>query len=483
MIRSCSENQSLRQRRDKKVARRETSGIEPINLRALKEREESARTFSAGINLRTVPDVARLATFLQPLRGKRISNQLFSKIFFQLFLLCLIVALFSLSAIAAEEKENPLAKFSKILPEKIESFRKSGADKLTQDFSKASGTDINLGPSFLRQYTSPILEKSSFLVVTIIETESEYDAYSLFSLDNVKASYQGASPNKCEFGAACFREGYLKFIKGNTVVEISFIEPGTTPKFVTKEQAEKDRTTVIKTVNSLAKSIADNLPQSEEDIPSIIKHLPDWENVQSRTSYTRTYKALRYVHNFSLLDSMPAEEFIEAVVVKYDNAKLVVIEHNTPQLAADADQRIQQKIAELKSQNQPVPTSFKRVGNYSVFVFDAPDEATANNLINQVTYEKTAQWLYGDPYEYERANRNYMLTTGGIIVTVLKTAGLALFACLVIGGGFGYIVFMRRRKQQAMTEAFSDAGGMLRLNLDEMTPQTDPARLLNKTND
>jgi len=472
--RSCSENQSLRQRRNEKVAGRETSGIKHINLRTLEEREEtSARTLSTGINLVFVPDVSRPATFLQPLRGRRIFKQFVRRKFFQLFLLCCAVPLFSLSVIAAEEKkkENPLAKFSKILPEKVESFRKSGADSLTKDFQ--------------RSYTSPLLDKTSFLLVSIIQTESEYDAYSLFSIDNVKDSYIGVTLNKCEFGLVCSNgNGYfLRFIKGNYFVIIEIVDPGMAVRPVTKEEAEEIEKATTRTENTIAKSIADNLPQSEEDIPSIIKHLPDWEKVQSRTSYVRSYKDLRYVDNFSLLDSMPAEDSIEAVVAKYDNAKLVVIEHNTPQLAADADAKIQQKIAELKSQNQPVPSAFKRVGNYSVFVFDAPDEATANNLINQVTYEKTAQWLYGDPFEYDRANRHYLLTAGGVIVTVLKTAGLALFTCLVIGGGFGYIVFMRRRKEQAMNHAFSDAGGMMRLNLDEMTPQADPARLLNKAND
>ncbi len=37
-----------------------------------------------------------------------------------------------------------------------------------------------------------------------------------------------------------------------------------------------------------------------------------------------------------------------------------------------------------------------------------------------------------------------------------------------------------RRARQAMTEAFSDAGGIVRLNLDELTAQSDPERLLTR---
>jgi hypothetical protein len=44
-------------------------------------REESSfRAFSAGINLQSVPDVSRLATFFVPLHGKRISKQFLRKV-------------------------------------------------------------------------------------------------------------------------------------------------------------------------------------------------------------------------------------------------------------------------------------------------------------------------------------------------------------------------------------------------------------------
>lgn len=408
-----------------------------------------------------------------------------SKKVLQSCLICALVALFSLHIIAAEEK--PLAKFSKILPEKVESFRKTEADGITKDINKSSSADINITSSFYRIYKSPILGSTmASLDVRIIQTESEYDAYSLFSIDNANpaptATYK---PTRCEFGVACFKlDGfYLAFVKGNVIVRISITDPSMTVKPVSQKEAEMIMEARIKTIETLAKAVSDNLTSSQEDIPPIIKHLPDWENVQGRVSYTRNYKALKNVLGFSsgsLLDVMPVEENVESVVGKYDNAKLVIIEHGTPQIASDADTRIQQKINELKSQNQPVPSAHKRVGNYSVFVFDAPDEATANNLISQIDYGKTVQWLYGDPFENDRANRRYLLVAGGVIVTVLKTAGIALLLCFGIGGGFGYFVFVRRRRQQATSTAFSDAGGMMRLNLDDMTSQTDPARLLEK---
>jgi len=41
---------------------------------------------------------------------------------------------------------------------------------------------------------------------------------------------------------------------------------------------------------------------------------------------------------------------------------------------------------------------------------------------------------------------------------------------------------MPMQSQQEVQDAYSDAGGMLRLNLDEVNSTTDPARLLGPRN-
>src|SRR6266852_2587216 len=76
------------------------------------------------------------------------------------------------------------------------------------------------------------------------------------------------------------------------------------------------------------------------------------------------------------------------VVSNYGPSQLVIVEFTTPQFASDNDRRITAKIHELKNQGQPVPTAYRRVGNYSVFVFNAPDEQTAKQLIDQVKYQQ-----------------------------------------------------------------------------------------------
>jgi hypothetical protein len=183
-----------------------------------------------------------------------------------------------------------------------------------------------------------------------------------------------------------------------------------------------------------------------------------------------------------IFDAVSFEGGAQAVTAKYGDSRLVVIEFNTPQLASDNDHRIAAKIQDLRSGGIAVPTAYRRVGNYSVFVFNAPNEQTANQLIDQVKYQQVVQWLGDNPYLYEQATREFTETTLGVFVAVVKASGLALAACLGIGGVLGALLFSRRRAQQRAREAYSDAGGMLRLNLDEMTPQTDPARLLGRGN-
>ena len=116
-----------------------------------------------------------------------------------------------------------------------------------------------------------------------------------------------------------------------------------------------------------------------------------------------------------------------------------------------------------------------------MLVFDAPDEQTAKQLIDEVKYEQVVQWLGENPNILKEAQRQYVNTTLGVLVAVLKASGYALVACLGIGALAGALLFTRRRAQQSEA-AFSDAGGMLRLNLDDLTPETNPGRLLQDRN-
>jgi hypothetical protein len=239
----------------------------------------------------------------------------------------------------------------------------------------------------------------------------------------------------------------------------------------------------IFTVIAAAFAVAQAQPASpapgtaEDDTPILVKHLPNWETVAKTAKYSVTLDDLkRNVANQPVLDSISFEGGTEAVAANYAQGQLVIVEFSTPHFSVENNQRIAAKIEELKSQAQPVPSAYRRVGNYSVFVFNGSDEASANQLIDQVRYEKVVQWLGEDPHIYEKLQRYFADTSAGVLVTVLKSSGISLLVCLAMGGLFGFLLFRQRRAQAAAV--FSDAGGAVRLNLDELTKTTDPARLL-----
>lgn len=217
-----------------------------------------------------------------------------------------------------------------------------------------------------------------------------------------------------------------------------------------------------------------------QDIPVLVKHLPDWESAPQRGLYVETMPALKQlVPNQPILDAVLFNDGTDAATATYDGgARVVIFEYVTPQLAFDADAAINARLNELRGAGQPVPSAYRRVGNYSVFVFDAPNEAAATALINKVKYEQDVRWLGDDPFAVGRANRAWLNMSTSVIVNTVKATGIAIAVCLGIGGIFGGWIFMRRRSQSALTEEFSDAGGMLRLNLDEMSTQNNAPRLI-----
>ena len=216
-------------------------------------------------------------------------------------------------------------------------------------------------------------------------------------------------------------------------------------------------------------------------IPVLVMHLPDWEKkVGEGFVYTRSMPELQKAAGSQpILDAFDLDEGTEAVTAKYEGGRLVIVEFPTPQHSVDADARINERIAQLRAEGKPVPSAYKRVGNYSVFVFDAKDAAEAERLLAGVKYEKDVRWLGRNPHGDEIAQRAYTNTMTSVVVTVFKTSGLAIALCLGIGAVFGGIVFMRRRARVSAVAAYSDGGEMLRLNLlEDVTAPPRTANLL-----
>lgn len=211
-----------------------------------------------------------------------------------------------------------------------------------------------------------------------------------------------------------------------------------------------------------------------DGLPVLVKHLPDWENVRPTTAFARSTEELKLaLGDRPVLDLIDWTAGTEAVTAEYPAGKLLIVEYTSPQASLDADEKFAAAMAGDAS------TAYRRIGNYNAIVFDAASRAQAEALLDQIKYEKNIQWLGDNPFRIS-AERAFVLTTADIFVStvlwIVSGIGLA-----VVGGVIaGFFYFRSTDRRRARLAAFSDAGGMTRLNLDGFTADPASERLLNQ---
>ena len=366
--------------------------------------------------------------------------------------------------------DPPAAELMKILPAELGSFHRAASinpvttlakdGTLRPEFFPAS-PDPKSPPLFIGGEAEYAAKTGDKLLIEVVRFQTDSEAFSLLTL----IARRGDGPQSREIKFADVGTASTTDTRG-----VSFFK-GTT--FVRVTSADGNP----KTADELARSFAATIDKGEDEVPVLVKHLPDWLNVKGRTSYVMGPGAMReVVANQPVLDVISFDGGAEAAIANYGQSQLLIVEFTTPQFSIDNDQRIWTKIDELKKTGQPVPTAYRRVGNYSVFVFNAPDEKTASALIDQVKYEQVVQWLGDDPHLYQRLQKYFAQTSAGVLVAVLKSSGLSLLFCLAAGAIIGTMLFRHRRAQRAA--AYSDAGGSVRLNLDDLTGPVSSRPLL-----
>jgi len=269
------------------------------------------------------------------------------------------------------------------------------------------------------------------------------------------------------FGIA--EDNRVTFIKGDALYDVQDLSEGA-------KNPERLR--------GFVKQLADSLRGESGFVPVLALHMPDWDRkLSDGLGYAVSLPALvEEAGTRPALDAVSFDDGVEAATAQYEGGRLVIVEFPTPQHAFDADAAINKRIAELKAAGLPAPSSYKREGNYSVFVFDAPDSASAEKLISGVKYEKDVRWLGRNPHSEEIATRAYSSLMGGVVMTTVITTGLAILLCLTVGGVIGGAIFLSRRAKHAAQEIYSDAGGMLRLNIEDVNaPHT--TKLLGRSED
>lgn len=207
---------------------------------------------------------------------------------------------------------------------------------------------------------------------------------------------------------------------------------------------------------------------SEVDgIPVLIKHLPDWESVRNTAIFTNNPQDLKNaLGDRPVLDLIDFSGGTEAVAAAYPAGKLLIVEYTNPQGSVEADIKFQQHISNTPQNSQIV---YRRIGNYNTFVFDAADETAANSLLDEVKYQKTVQWLGEDPYLLKKLEKYFVNTTRDIFISTVLWIVMGIGISIVAGIISGVIFFRIREAKRATRRAYSDAGGLTRLNLDDLS--------------
>lgn len=142
---------------------------------------------------------------------------------------------------------------------------------------------------------------------------------------------------------------------------------------------------------------------------------------------------------------------------------LLVVEYHTPQFAGEAMERLSAFTGSLSGEEQG-RILHRREGNFLIQATGVADRALAERLVSSIKYPYGVKWLKNpllpneDPLEAEK--------TAQVLISTFLIIALVGLIAMLIGGTFGALIFIKRRKQ--LRAVFSDAGGMLRLDIDPL---------------
>ena len=273
--------------------------------------------------------------------------------------------------------ETPNADLLPLFPERLGSYRRTelptAADALIQQgVIKTSAGQLSGQATYAGGGNQRLL-------VEIVRSHQDAEAYSLLSIVAADARSKGSKVELTSaYGTAGFADkDQIGFFKGLDFVRITNLTPSNSSG-----------------LEPFAKALAETIDKGEAEIPALVKHLPMPDQSQKVATFLTRFNGIQtLVPNQSVLSAVETGGDADAAFADLGSSKVLIIEYNTPQLAKENDGKIIAKIHDLWTLGQPAPIGYRRVGNYSVFVFDAADDATAKQLIDQVKYEQIVQWL------------------------------------------------------------------------------------------
>jgi hypothetical protein len=367
---------------------------------------------------------------------------------FHFVTLITLTSLLILSAATAQGQGNqPSGR--ELLPDVLGNlWRADGAPKqlTAEQFRVVEDAEVYLEYGLQSVMTRAYLKGRDRMLIEVFEMRYPSGAYGLFT-----------------FNRGSLSAGQQEFQAGRYLVRVSGIT----------ETTAVDET--------LINSIRERLAGDQGEFSPLPGHLPEPGRISRTEKYLAGPTALAALKPFADLEGViNFTGGAEAVTAQYQNGdgqmSLIIIDYYTPQLAADNYARLKKYIESLSAEEKS-RRLIKRPGNYVVQAVNVRDRKTAHAIVDQIKYAPRVYWE-GDrfnsiPYEFrppdplalEEARR-----TGAFLLTTFYIIGLMITGSVLLGviaGGSFFYWRRYRRRQLGFENAFSDAGGTIRLNLDD----------------
>ncbi|MFN0083758.1 MAG: DUF6599 family protein [Blastocatellia bacterium] len=241
---------------------------------------------------------------------------------------------------------------------------------------------------------------------------------------------------------------------------------------------------------SIATALRLSIDPDEDGLPTLPSHLPA-DALPGSRKYLLGPAGVARLNGFD--DLLPVLDFTggaEAAAASYKNGagqmELLILEHHTPQLASDALAKLQTHFDSLPEREKQ-RRILKRIGNYIVQALRIEDPVAAQALVGQIKYTPKVYWqgkkMSDIPFDFRPPDPTAVqeaLRTTAIIVRSFYGIGLMLITAILLGiiaGGTFFYWNRYRKRKLGIEDVFSDAGGSVRLNLDEFLLDSAPAEI------
>jgi hypothetical protein len=353
---------------------------------------------------------------------------------------------------------------NELLPGRLgNSWRHSGSIITinSEKFSDFPDADIHAEYGLRRIIKRPYTDGKSRLSIDIFEMNYVSGAYGLFTYNRSKRE-----------------PGSLEFYQGRYLVRISSGSTNTDPAHVMND--------------SLATAIKSNMTGEEGEFPRLPSHLPNQDKIADSEIYVIGPAVLSRVNHLQeFKDIIDFEGGAEVVTADYRNGKdvmkLIIVEYHTPQSSSFGYEKFQDAYNSLidSEKNRRV---IKRIGNYIVLALNVDDIQAAQNIVGQIKYEARIYWAgrnIGDiPIQFRPPDTVAIEEAKRTTIVVIRSfywIGAMLLSAILIGiiaGGSLFYWNRYRRRKLGLDDLFSDAGGTVRLNLDDylLPPEETPVK-------